>query len=220
MVTIEEMSDCWNQIGAEGDRSCDQLKQVTHCYNCPVFAKSGSLLLEREVPTDYIQEWTNTIAERGSALSLRSTEEMLSLILFRLANEEFAISVRSLQEVIRPTRIHTLPHRSNSLFLGLTSIRGEILLCASLREFLNLEPAVPSGREQMLIVGTTQRKWVFPVDEVYGIQRYPLREIQDPPVVLLKTNAAYTQGIITWNDQKVNYLNAELLIDTLDRRLL
>ncbi|MBE9013615.1 purine-binding chemotaxis protein CheW [Pseudanabaenaceae cyanobacterium LEGE 13415] len=220
MVTIEEMNDCWNRIGAEGDRSCDELKQVTHCHNCPVFSQSGRLLLEREVPSDYIQEWTSTIAERGSVLSVRSTEEMLSLILFRLGKEQFAISVRSLQEVIRPTRIHTLPHRSNRLFLGLTSIRGEILLCASLREFLNIEATATSDREQMLIVGTTQRKWVFPVDEVYGIRRYTLRDIQDPPVVLLKTNAAYTQGIITWKDQKVNYLNADLLIDTLDRRLL
>ncbi|GAP99254.1 chemotaxis signal transduction protein [Leptolyngbya sp. NIES-2104] len=220
MITIEEMNDCWNRIGVEGDQSCDRLEQVTHCHNCSVFSRSGRLLLEREVPSEYIQEWTNTIAERGSALSVRSTEEMLSLILFRLGNERFAISVRSLQEVIRPTQIHTLPHRSNHLFLGLTSIRGEILLCASLRAFLNIETAAPSDREQMLIVGTTARRWVFPVDEVYGIQRYPLHEIQDPPAVLLKTNAAYTQGILTWNDQKVNYLNAELLIDTLDRRLL
>lgn len=220
MITIEQMNDCWNRIGVEGDRTCDRLQQVTHCHHCPVFSQAGRMLLEREVPSDYIQEWTNAIANRGSVLSVRSTEEMLSLILFRLGNEQFAISVRSLQEVIRPIRIHTLPHRSNDLFLGLTSIRGEILLCASLREFLNLEPAASSDREQMLIVGTTQRKWVFPVDEVYGIQRYPLQNIQDPPVVLLKTNAAYTQGIVNWNDRKVNYLNADLVIDTLDRRLL
>lgn len=220
MMTIDEINDCWNRIGVEGDRTCEELMQVTHCHNCPVYAESGRLLLEREVPIDYIQEWTSSIADRGSALSVRSTEEMLSLILFRLGKERFAISVRSLQEVIRPTQISPLPHRSDRLFLGLTSIRGEILLCASLREFLNLEPTAPSEDERMIIVGTTQRKWVFPVDQVFGIERYPLGEIQDPPVVLLKTNAAYTQGILTWKEQKVNYLNAELLIDTLDRRVL
>lgn len=220
MITIDEINDCWNQIGVEGDRTCHRLAQMDHCHNCPVYSESGRLLLEREVPIDYTQAWTTTIAERGSALSVRSTEEMLSLILFRLGNEQFAISIRSLQEVIHPTQIHTLPRRSDRLFLGLTSIRGEILLCASLREFLNLEPAAPSNNEQMLIVGSTQRRWVFPVDQVYGIQRCPLRDIQAPPVVVARTNAAYTQGILTWNDQQVNYLNAELLIDTLDRRLL
>ncbi|MBW4525583.1 MAG: chemotaxis protein CheW [Phormidium tanganyikae FI6-MK23] len=220
MITIDEINDCWNQIGVEGDRTCDELPKMTHCYNCPVYSESGRLLLEREVSIDYVQEWTETIAERGSALSIRSTEEMLSLILFRLGNEQFAISVRSLQEVIRPVQIRTLPHRSDRLFLGLTSVRGEILLCASLREFLNLEPTAPSNQERMLIIGSSQRKWVFPTDEVHGILRYPLHEIQDPPVVILKTNAAYTQGILTWKDQQVNYLNAELLIDTLDRRLL
>lgn len=220
MITIDKINDCWNRIGVEGDRTCDQLAQVTHCYNCPVYSESGRLLLEREVPIDYVQEWTTTIAERGSALSVRSTEEMLSLILFRLGKEQFAISLRSLQEVIRPTQIHVLPHRSDRLYLGLTSIRGEILLCASLREFLNLEPASPSNHERMLIIGSDQRRWVFPVDEIYGIQHCPVREIQAPPVVIAKTSATYTQGIFTWNDQKINYLNAELLIDTLDRRVL
>ncbi len=220
MITIDEINDCWNQIGVEGDRSCAELDQVTHCRNCGVYSAAGRLLLEREVPIDYIQEWTATFAESGSALSLRSTEELLSLILFRLGNEQFAISIRSLQEVIRPTQIHTLPHRSDRLFLGLTSIRGEILLCASLQEFLDLEPSPRSDHERMLIVGTNQRKWVLPVDQVHGIQRYPLQDIQEPPIVITKTNATYTQGILTWNEQQINYLNAERLIDTLDRSIL
>lgn len=220
MTTIDQIKDCWNQIGVEGDRTCPELQHVTHCRNCPVYSSSGRLLLERDVPADYIQNWTTTIAERGSAMSVRSTEEMLPLILFRLSHERFAISIRSLQEVIRPAQIHTLPHRSDGLFLGLTSVRGEILLCAALQAFLDLEPSAPSDQQRMLIVSSNHRKWVFPVDEVYGIQRYLLDDIQEPPVVVTKTNAAYTQGILTWQDQKVSYLNAERLIDTLDRRVL
>ncbi|HTL89871.1 MAG TPA: chemotaxis protein CheW [Leptolyngbya sp.] len=220
MITIEQINDCWNQIGVEGDRTCDQLNQVIHCRNCPVYAAAGRLLLEREVPIEYVQTWTKAIAEPGTTTSVRSTEEVLSLILFRLSNERFAMSIRSLQEVVRPTRIHALPHRSDRLFLGLTSIRGEILLCAALQTFLDLAPSTPCDSERMLIVHSNHRKWVFPVDEVYGIQRYPLRDIQDPPVVITKANAAYTQGILTWQNQKISYLNAERLIDTLDRRVL
>ena len=220
MITIDEINDCWNQIGVEGDRSCPELERVTHCRNCGVYSAAGRLLLEREVPIDYVQEWTSTFAESGSALSVRSTEEMLSLILFRLGNEQFAISVRSLREVIRPTQIHSLPHRSDRLFLGLTSIRGEILLCASLQAFLDLEPVPISDHQRMLIVGANQRKWVFPVDQVYSIQRFVLQDIQDPPVVITKTNAAYTQGILTWHDQQISCLDVERLIDTLDRSVL
>ena len=220
MTTLDQINDCWNQIGVEGDRTCDELKRVTHCRNCPVYSTAGRRLLDREVPSDYVRAWTTTIAERGSPLSLRSIEEMLPLILFRLSNERFAISIRSLQEVIRSTRIHTLPHRSDRLFLGLTSVRGDILLCAALHALLDLELSMPSDHQRMLVVSSNQRKWVFLVDEVYGIQRCPVSEIQDPPVVITKTSAAYTQGILTWQDQKVSYLDAERLIDTLDRRVL
>jgi chemotaxis-related protein WspD len=177
---------------------------------------TGWRLLERDVPTDYIQEWTTTFAEQGSALSTRSTEEMRSLIGFMLGNEFFALSVRSLQEVIHPTRIHPLPRRSDRLFLGLTNVRGEILLCASLQELLGLDA---SPCERMLIVGTAQQRWVFPVTQVDGIHRYPVREIQAPPAVVTKTQA-YTQGIVTWNDRKISYLNAEQIIEQLERRIL
>ncbi|MGV0028429.1 chemotaxis protein CheW [Phormidesmis priestleyi] len=223
MVLQDETSpiDCWNHIGVEGDRSCDRLATVLHCRNCSVYSTAGRSLLEREVSIADIAESTQTIASESVVVDrLKSNEETLSLILFRLGNERFAFSVRSLQEVIHPIAIHTLPHRSNDVFLGLVSIRGEILLCASLRQFLGLDPAnkVRPDLERMLVVGADHRKWVFPIDEVDGIYRFSLSEIREAPIVITKANT-YTQGILDWNTEKVSCLDAERLFDMLDRGL-
>ncbi len=226
MITIDDFSDEVNSdhIDIKDDRS-----SIEH------------QLLDRAVPIDYLQELTTEIAERGSAFgtkSHRSSEEILSLIVFRLGAERFAISVRSLQEVTQPGVIHAVPHRSNHLFLGLVSIRGEILLCASLHQFLGIEPASDdrARSQRMLVVAaddmaglqrgsfeaaqSTNRKWVFSVDEVHGIYRFGLSEIKESPVVVAKASTAYTQGILDWNAEKVSYLDADRLFDTLDRRLL
>ncbi len=212
--------DCWNHIGVEGDRSCDRLATVLHCRNCEVYSTAGRSLLEREVSIADIAESTQAIASQSAVDRLKSNEETLSLIVFRLGNERFAFSVRSLQEVIHPSAIHTLPHRSNEVFLGLVSIRGEILLCASLRQFLGLDAAnkVRPDAERMLVVGVDQRKWVFPIEEVDGIYRFSLSDIREAPIVITRANT-YTQGILDWNTQKVSYLNAERLTDRLDREL-
>jgi chemotaxis-related protein WspD len=227
------LNDCWNTIGVMGDRTCDELKSAIHCHDCPVFAMVGDSLLEREPPLNYVSEWINVLAETPVDEETRSNEtiirysEAISVMIFRLGNERLALSANILQEVTHPCVIQPLPHRSNELFLGLVNIRGEILLCASLRHLLNLKPtdvnsASPksTSSQRMMVAGQQEQKWVFLVDEVYGIQRFHLDELRDAPVVIAKADQAYTQGIINWQGEKVNYLDSELLFYTLNHKIL
>lgn len=228
------LNDCWNQIGVMGDRSCRELKTVIHCHDCPVYAAVGDSLLEREPPANYINEWIDILAETTSEAeesesntALVLAEEAISIMIFRLGTQKLALPVRILQEVTHPCLIQPLPHRSNQLFLGLVNIRGETLLCASLSHLLNLESpqekatATPvENTKRMMVAGQSEEKWVFPVDEVYGTYRFHLSELRDAPVVITKATEAYTQGVIHWEGDKVNYLDSELLFYTLNHKIL
>ena len=227
------VDDCWNRIGVEGDRSCPELKTAIHCRNCSVYSAAGRSLLEREAPEGYLEEWTNVLAdiqsernEWGIDSLIAQTAETVSIAIFRLGEECLALPVRLLQEVAPPCIIHTLPHRTNELFLGLVNIRGEILLCVSLSCLLGIDTAMPTQQsgpavsKRMLVVKHERDRWVFPVDEVYGIYRIPRRDLQDAPVVVTKASEAYTQGIVNWQGKKVNALDSELLFYTLNRRIL
>jgi chemotaxis-related protein WspD len=227
------LNDCWNTIGVMGDRTCGELKSVIHCHECPVFATVGDSLLEREPPLNYVSEWINVLAETPVDEEIRSNEAIIrtakaiSVMIFRLGNERLALSANILQEVTHPCVIQPVPHRSNELFLGLVNIRGEILLCASLSHLLNLKPIEEdsvnpqsTSSKRMMVAGKQDQKWVFLVDEVYGIQRFHLDELKDAPVVISKADQAYTQGIINWQDEKVNYLDSELLFYTLNHKIL
>jgi len=233
MSTEQIVDNCWHRIGVEGDRSCPELKTAIHCRNCPVYSAAGRSLLEREAPEGYLEEWTNVLADsqsdRGGAgigSAIVQVTDTLSIAIFRLGEECLALPVRLLQEVAPPCVIHTLPHRTNDLFLGLVNIRGEILLCVSLRYLLGLEATLSSQlshslvAKRMLVVQHNGERWVFPVDEVYGIYRISRNDLQDTPVVVTKAAEAYTKGIVTWHENKVNYLDSELLFYTLNRRIL
>ncbi|MBL1177245.1 MAG: chemotaxis protein CheW [Pantanalinema sp. GBBB05] len=217
-----------------GDRSCRELKTVIHCHDCPVYAAVGDSLLEREPPANYISEWIDILAETApeaeaseSNGALVLAEEAISIMIFRLGNQKLALPVRILQEVTHPCLIQPLPHRSNQLFLGLVNIRGETLLCASLSHLLNLESPQEKATttpientKRMMVAGQSEEKWVFPVDEVYGTYRFHLSELRDAPVVITKATEAYTQGVIHWEGNKVNYLDSELLFYTLNHKIL
>ena len=230
-ITPSQVNNCWNKIGVYGDRTCKELETVIHCRNCPVYSTAGRSLLEREIPVDYLNEWTAILASHQTqpplavanqaAFRIGRAADTFSAIVFRLSNELFALPVGVLQEVTHQCAIHTLPHRSNDLFLGLVNIRGEILLCASLSHLLGLETIKPPSSDRdcrMLVVGKNG-KWVFPVDEVHRIYRFHLNEFKATPVVISRSQETYSQGVIDWHHKKVNYLNAELLLDTLARRI-
>jgi chemotaxis-related protein WspD len=222
------LNDCWNQIGVMGDRSCGELKSVIHCHDCPVYAAIGESLLEREPPCNYVDEWITILAETTTEAkaaenhgAVALAEELISTMIFRLGNQKLAMPVRILQEVTHPCTIQPIPHRSNDLFLGLVNIRGETLLCASLSHLLSLESAEASSHsKRMIVAGQGEEKWVFPVDEVYGTYRFHLSELRDAPIVITKAAESYTQGVIHWEKDKVNYLDAELLFYTLNHKIL
>ncbi len=226
------LNDCWNQIGVMGDRTCGELKTVIHCRNCKVYSAAGRSLLERNAPPEYLQEWTDILSEAstqqvgvGEGMLVRATDT-LSVIIFRLGSERLALPVNILQEVTPPHIIHAVPHRTNSVFLGLVNIRGETLLCISLRDLLGLEPVAESADfsntinpQRMIVAGKNENKWVFPVDEVHGTYRFHLNEFKDAPVVISKASEAYTKGVVTWQGKKINFLDSELFFYTLSHKV-
>lgn len=232
MIPLDQttaLNDCWNRIGVMGDRSCDQLATVMHCYDCPVYAAAGDSLLQREPPQNYLDEWIRILSEAPTDPedtenegAIVRTADALSVMIFRLGKEWLSLPVRILQEVTAPCIIQPVPHRSNKLFLGLVNIRGETLLCASLSHLLNLEideDAATSPSRRMILAGQGDEKWVFPVDEVHGVFRFHSSELQEAPIVVAKASEAYTQGIVHWQNQKVSYLDSELLFYTLNHKI-
>jgi chemotaxis-related protein WspD len=143
-----------------------------------------------------------------------------------LGGEWLALPAQLFTEVTEPSPIHTLPHRSNKILLGIVSIRGEIQLCICLSELLGLGTATvsqtisPIVYKRMVVVEKEENRWVFPVDEIYGVHRFHPDELRNVPATVSKAKGTYTKAIINWQDKSVSYLDDELLFYTLNRRAL
>lgn len=217
-------SECGQLIGIWGDRSCPELKTHTHCRNCPVYSAGGRNLLERVAPAGYVSEWTDLLAEQKEATAAGT----VPVVIFRLGVEWLALPAGLFQEVTPVSPVRTLPHRSNDLLLGLVNIRGELQMCVSLSSLLRLDAApAPAGKtlnsaayKRMVVVEKEGNRWVFPVDEIYGVHRIATEEVRSAPATVSKVPDTYIKGMISWREESVSYLDDELLFYTLNKRLL
>lgn len=214
-------NSCWHQIGVWGDNSCPKLTTYIHCYNCPIYSTAGRQLLDRQVPVDYLNEPTNLLAQNQQKQRI----DTISLGVFRLGEEWFALPVQLFKEVTEPTIIHTLPHRSNKIFLGLISIKGEINICISLHELLGLEFTTSSPKpssivyKRMIIIEKEGNQWVFGVDEIYGVYRVTMEALQNVPTTISKAIGTYTKAVIKWQEKNLTYLDEELLFYTVSKKV-
>jgi chemotaxis-related protein WspD len=176
-------------------------------------------LLDRELPADYLREWTAHVS-----VDTRATKPgTKSVVIFRIGVEWLALPTSVFQEVAEQCRVHTLPHRRGGILLGLVNIRGELLLCVSLDTALGLEKAAAEQGDKtrmtyrrLLVVNREGSRLAFPVDEVSGVHRYHPCEVKERPATLAKATATYTVGLLSWKNITVGCLDDELLFYSLN----
>jgi chemotaxis-related protein WspD len=146
-------------------------------------------------------------------------------VVFRIGLEWLALPTGIFQEIAEHCTLHAVPQRRGGVLAGLVSVRGDLLLCASLAVLLGLEPAavfIPRERNRpviprLLVANRGGNRLAFPVDEVHSVVRYHPRELKPAPATLAHAAAPFTIGMLPWRDRTVGCLDDELLFYKLDR---
>lgn len=208
---------CWNQIGAFGDRSCPELHKYIHCHHCPVHSAAGLQLLDRALTSDYKRERTEHFAR---ARNLRESNSF-SAILFRLQAEWLALPTRIFQEVSECKAIHSLPQRRHGSLLGLSNVRGELILCVSMAHLLNLKTGAPPAPRQnynrLLVIHSEGGRLAFPVDEVQGPYRFQMDQLTRSPSPSRTPGLAPADGVLHWRERAVGLVDLDALVTAIRR---
>jgi chemotaxis-related protein WspD len=225
MEAQSAVNDCWKRIGVWGtaEERCPELVKVVHCRNCPVYTSAGRHLLDREVPENYRREWTAAFARVKS----EKTVTIYSVFVFRTGGEWLALPAKLIQEVVEFGVIHSLPHRSNAILRGVVNIRGKLELCFSIGAVLGIERLEKSGEKEekyispsrLVVAARNGERIVFPVSEVHGSFRYADGMLQQLPVTVSGSRAAFTRGILCVQNFDVGLLDDRILFEALMRSL-
>jgi chemotaxis-related protein WspD len=220
---VAVLDDCWNRIGVRGDGSCPQLTAYVHCRNCPVYSAGAAELRGAVAPPSYL---TDRTAHYAAPPPAKEEGDARSVVIFRVASEWLALPTSIVVEVANLLPIHSLPHRPNDVVLGLASVRGELLVCASIHRVVGVE-AIAAGRpgaaaaayRRMLVLRREAVRVVCPVDEVHGIHRFHPKDLTEVPRTVAKASVTYSTGLLSWQGKSVGALDDQLLFYTLKRSL-
>ncbi len=210
------VGDCWNRIGVQGDRSCPALEEHIHCRNCPVFAAAARGFFDRRAPEGYLAEWSVLL---GRPAAMGAADDS-ALLVFRLGGEWLALALSVVAEVTPPRPVHRVPHRTNRVFMGLVSLRGQLQLCVSLHGLLEVsppDPAVdPPPNPRLVVIRQGADAWAFPAEEVAGVHRVARDRLQKVPSTLANPLGSFGRAVfIRGNGRSVDVLDEPRVFEAL-----
>jgi chemotaxis signal transduction protein len=110
----------------------------------------------------------------------RRQQPLQEYLSFRLANECYAISILYIKEIIKLPLITAVP-RTESVILGILSLRGMVVPLIDLRLRLGLEATATTRKSRVLIVQQADDLIGLLVDEVQNVVRLSEDQIESAP---------------------------------------
>jgi len=148
-------------------------------------------------------------ADRGSG---RADNPVIQLVGFRLDNEDYAIAITKIQEIIliKPiTRIPQVP----DFIEGLINLRGSVIPIVNLRKRFGLLPRELDDETRIIVVNVHDKTVGCIVDAVTQVMRINRDQIQPPPLGVLAVNHQYLAGLAKLDDRLMIILDIEKLFE-------
>ncbi|WP_224961299.1 chemotaxis protein CheW [Geomonas subterranea] len=136
----------------------------------------------------------------------------VELLCFRVASEEYAISIMDIKEIIKPREVTEVP-RVPSFVRGILSLRGNIIPVFDMKTRLGLADGGGSDRERIVVVKRQGGYAGVLVDEVVQVVRIAEGGIEPPPVVLEGIDREFVLGIGRVSDRMLILLDMEKVLD-------
>jgi len=165
----------------------------------------ATILSGREEAAD-VEEST---AFQQQLLSAGDIEEYLC---FRVADEEYALSIMAIKEIIKPREVTEVP-RMPDFVSGVISLRGVIIPVMDMRLRLSLPVRGAKGRERIIVLRTDAGFCGVLVDEVVQVARIRKTDIEEPPAVLEEIDREFVRGLGHFDNRMIILLNLETIID-------
>jgi purine-binding chemotaxis protein CheW len=131
---------------------------------------------------------------------------------FRVAAEDYAISLMDIKEIVKPREVTEVPH-APAFIRGIISLRGMIIPVFDLRMRLGFPDTPPTGKERFVVVRKGEGYCGLLVDEVYQVISLEQHPIEKPPAVLEGTDREFVAGIGRHEDHVFILMNMEKVLD-------
>lgn len=139
------------------------------------------------------------------------TEELLQLVTFKIANEEFGIDILMVQEINKMINITKVPN-SPPFVEGVVNLRGRIIPVVNLRKRLMFDTIETDKNTRIVVVEIKDQTIGFIVDEVCEVLRIPSSITQPPPDLVMGIDSKYITAVGKLENRLLILLDMEVII--------
>lgn len=157
------------------------------------------------------------LRRRADSLSFETVEEeqslRLSLLLFRLGEEWYAVGVEDVREIFQEYDLTTIPGVPNHI-LGVVNVRGEILSVTDPATLMRIGTVQAEGQAQPAAIVVVRGDVVtaLVVDEIGDIAEVPRESLEPAISIIDRAQAEYISGSVHVGELMVGVLNIERIL--------
>jgi len=158
------------------------------------------------------------LRRRADSLALETLDEesadQLSLLLFRIGDEWYAVRVAEVREIYQEYEITPIPCVPDHI-MGVVNIRGEILSVTDVARLMKLGSVDATGPVQppAIVVRNEECVTAMIVDEIGDITDVPVGSVEPPVSIIDRAQAEFVSGSVYVNDGLVGLLNTEKVLE-------
>jgi purine-binding chemotaxis protein CheW len=135
----------------------------------------------------------------------------LQVVAFCLGEEEYAIDIQQLKEVVKHVTITPLPHAAEFIE-GVINLRGDVIPVVDLRKRFGIGEHHVDAKTRIIIVEISENLLGMVVDEVTEVLHFNGEQIQDPPQGMLGSSSDFIEGIGQVEGRLIIILKPEKII--------
>jgi purine-binding chemotaxis protein CheW len=139
-------------------------------------------------------------------------EDLVELICFELEDEEYAIQLRDVREVIKMKDITVVP-KAPVYIPGIIALRGQIIPIFDLRKRVGLASKEFDRYTRIIVVINHGEKVGLIVDVITGVARINEKLIEPTPAVISGVEASFISGVGRYQKRMLIILNLHRVID-------
>ena len=112
---------------------------------------------------------------------IENDDDTMQLVVFRLADQEYGVSIDDVQEITRlPEQLDRVP-RTPDFIEGMMNLRGMVLPVLDMRVRFELEKMERNERQRIIVLGLGGTRTGFIVDSVAEVLRLPRERVEAAP---------------------------------------
>jgi purine-binding chemotaxis protein CheW len=153
-----------------------------------------------------------TLYEEDFYESEEIKEESVQLVVFRLADEWYAVDILRIREIVRADKITFLPSSPSNIG-GIVNVRGNIVSVTDLKKAFGLVSEDLTGRSRIIVVKNNNYETGILADETDGVIQVSVKSIDPVLSTLSPSKSEYIEGEVRSDNKMIGILHVEKLFD-------